>query len=141
MITSSSAARTSTSNPNCTSDRSCVSYPASARISIRFPMPRTIRSIAAPARRRMVNPKMSVAYAFTRNSELYADFGDSFHSNDVRGSTYVDDPQTHEPFDSTGAPVGQNPLLNRAIGEEIGYRYSVPRLTTHGCAVGTLSAK
>ena len=78
----------------------------------------------------MVNPKMNVAYAFTRNSELYLDFGSSFHSNDVRGTTYVDDPQTHATFDSTGAPVGQNPLLNRSVGEELGYRYSVPRLTT-----------
>jgi hypothetical protein len=78
----------------------------------------------------MVNPKMSAAYAFTRNQELYLDYGSSFHSNDVRGTTYIDDPQTHQPFDSTGAPVGQNPLLNRSVGEEVGYRYSVPRLTT-----------
>jgi hypothetical protein len=78
----------------------------------------------------MVNPKMNVAYAFTPNSELYLDYGSSFHSNDVRGTTYVDDPQTHAPFDSTGAPVGQNPLLNRSVGEEAGYRYSVPGLTT-----------
>jgi hypothetical protein len=78
----------------------------------------------------MVNPKMNVAYAFSPHGELYLDFGDSFHSNDVRGTTYVDDPQTHEPFDSTGAPVGRNPLLNRSVGEEIGYRYSTPRITS-----------
>jgi outer membrane receptor for monomeric catechols len=78
----------------------------------------------------MVNPKMNAAFAFTPHSELYLDFGDSFHSNDVRGTTYVDDPQTHAPFDSTGAPVGQNPLLNRSVGEEIGYRYSAPKLTS-----------
>jgi outer membrane receptor for Fe3+-dicitrate len=78
----------------------------------------------------MVNPKMNAAFAFTPHSEFYLDFGDSFHSNDVRGTTYVDDPQTHAPFDSTGAPVGRNPLLNRSVGEEIGYRYSVPKLTS-----------
>jgi hypothetical protein len=78
----------------------------------------------------MVNPKMNVAYAFSRNSEVYLDYGSSFHSNDVRGTTYIDDPQTHATFDSTGAPVGTNPLLNRSVGEEVGYRYSVPRLTT-----------
>jgi hypothetical protein len=78
----------------------------------------------------MVNPKLNAAYAFTHNSELYLDYGSSFHSNDVRGTTYVDDPQTHAAFDSTGAPVGQNPLLNRSVGEELGYRYSAPRLTT-----------
>jgi hypothetical protein len=78
----------------------------------------------------MVNPKMNAAFAFTPHSELYLDFGDSFHSNDVRGTTYADDPQTHAPFDSTGAPVGRNPLLNRSVGEEIGYRYSVPKFTS-----------
>jgi len=78
----------------------------------------------------MVNPKMNLAYAFSHNSELYLDFGDSFHSNDVRGVTYVDDPQTHTTFDSTGAPVGRNPLLNRSVGEEIGYRLSTPRITS-----------
>ncbi len=78
----------------------------------------------------MVNPKMNLAYAFSPRSEFYMDFGDSFHSNDVRGTTYFDDPQTHAPFDSTGAPVGRNPLLNRSVGEEVGYRYTNPRLTT-----------
>jgi hypothetical protein len=78
----------------------------------------------------LVDPKMNLAYALNQRSEVYADFGDSFHSNDVRGVTYVDDPQTHAPFDSTGAPVGQNPLLNRSAGEEIGYRYTIPQYTT-----------
>jgi hypothetical protein len=78
----------------------------------------------------LVSPKMNVAYAFDSHQEFYADFGDSFHSNDVRGTTYADDPQTHTPFDSTGAPVGRNPLLNRSVGEEVGYRYSSTRLTT-----------
>jgi hypothetical protein len=78
----------------------------------------------------LVDPKMNVAYSFDPHEEFYLDYGDSFHSNDVRGVTYVDDPQTHEPFDSTGAPVGRNPLLNRSVGEEIGYRYSSAKLTT-----------
>ena len=78
----------------------------------------------------IVSPKMNVAYELTPRAELYADFGDSFHSNDVRGATYVDDPQTHARFDSTGAPVLQNPLLNRSVGEEVGYRYSTSQLTT-----------
>ena len=78
----------------------------------------------------MVDPKMNVAYAFSPSSEFYLDYGSSFHSNDVRGVTYVDDPQTHEPFDSTGAPVLRNPLLNRSVGEELGYRYTIPRFTS-----------
>jgi len=78
----------------------------------------------------LVSPKLNVAYAFNPNNELYLDYGSSFHSNDVRGVTYVDDPQTHATFDSTGAAVGRNPLLNRSVGEEIGYRYSAKRLTS-----------
>jgi len=78
----------------------------------------------------LVDPKMNVAYAFNPHSEFYLDYGDSFHSNDVRGTTYVDDPQTHQPFDSTGAPVGRNPLLNRSVGEEVGYRFSTPVITS-----------
>jgi len=78
----------------------------------------------------IVDPKMNLAYAFNKRSEFYLDYGSSFHSNDVRGVTYVDDPQTHAPFDSTGAPVGRNPLLNRSVGEEVGYRFSTPYDTT-----------
>jgi hypothetical protein len=78
----------------------------------------------------LVDPKMNVAYAFGPHSEVYLDFGDSFHSNDVRGTTYVDDPQTHQPFDSTGAPVERNPLLNRSVGEEVGYRLSTAAVTS-----------
>jgi len=77
-----------------------------------------------------VDPKMNVAYAPNKTSEIYLDYGSSFHSNDVRGVTYVDDPQTHAPFDSTGQPVGRNPLLNRSVGEEVGYRYTTPHETT-----------
>ncbi len=78
----------------------------------------------------LVSPKLNVAYAFTPHSELYLDFGDSFHSNDVRGVTYVDDPQTHAAFDAGGVPVQRNPLLNRSVGEEIGYRFSAGRITS-----------
>jgi TonB dependent receptor/TonB-dependent Receptor Plug Domain len=78
----------------------------------------------------IVNPKMNLAYAPNDRSEFYLDYGSSFHSNDVRGTTYVDDPQTHDTIDSTGAPVGRNPLLNRSVGEEVGYRYTIPQFTT-----------
>ena len=72
----------------------------------------------------LISPKMNVAYEINSKNELYLDFGDSFHSNDVRGVTYIDDPQTHQPFDATGAAVQQNGLLNRSVGEELGYRYT-----------------
>jgi hypothetical protein len=57
----------------------------------------------------LISPKMNVAYQLDRKSELYLDYGDSFHSNDVRSVTYVDDPQTHEPFDSTGRRSHKTP--------------------------------
>jgi hypothetical protein len=78
----------------------------------------------------MVNPKFSASYTMSPNEELYLDFGDSFHSNDARGTTQTLDPQTHASIDSTGAPVQQYTPLVRAWGEEVGYRYSTPKLTT-----------
>jgi hypothetical protein len=78
----------------------------------------------------MLNPKFNAAYAATKNSEFYLDFGESFHSNDARSFIGADDPQTNRPYDPNGQPVYQNSPLVRAIGEELGYRYSAPKLTT-----------
>jgi hypothetical protein len=77
----------------------------------------------------MVNPKFIAAYAMSPHQELYADFGDSFHSNDARGIFQTLDPQTHAPFDPTGAPVQPVTPLVRAVGEEVGYRFAVPEYT------------
>lgn len=81
----------------------------------------------------MVNPKFTAAYAMSEHHELYADFGDSFHSNDARGIFQRLDPQTHATYDATGSPVQPVTPLVRAVGEELGYRLSVPKYT------GTLS--
>lgn len=78
----------------------------------------------------MINPKFRAAYALTPNQELYLDFGESFHSNDGRVTTQTLDPQTHAAFEATGAPVQQFTPLVRAWGEEVGYRFSVPRFTS-----------
>ena len=78
----------------------------------------------------VLDPKFALAYAASPNQEFYADFGESFHSNDARGVIGVNDPQTHAPFDPTGAPVYQNAPLTRASGYELGYRYSSPKITT-----------
>lgn len=75
-------------------------------------------------------PKFALAYASSPHEEFYLDFGESFHSNDARGVIGVDDPQTHAPFDPTGAPTQFNSPLTRGSGEEIGYRYSSPKITT-----------
>ncbi len=80
----------------------------------------------------VVDPKFTLGYAFSKNQEVYFDIGESYHSNDARGVTGIGsvDPQTHASFDSTGAAVPYNSPLTRAFGDEIGYRFSSPRLTT-----------
>jgi hypothetical protein len=76
----------------------------------------------------IINPKYSVAYSLNPHQEIYIDAGGGFHSNDARGVTQTVDPQTHAPIDANGQPITQNPLLSRAIGQEIGYRYSGKKL-------------
>jgi TonB-dependent receptor-like protein len=78
----------------------------------------------------MVNPKLAAAWTLSRTSELYADFGGSYHSNDARSILGVVDPQTGRTFDASGAPVYQNTPLVRAYGDELGYRYSSPHITS-----------
>jgi len=78
----------------------------------------------------VLDPKFVLAYALSPHQEFYADFGESFHSNDARGVIGNVDPQTHAPFDPTGAPLAFNSPLTRASGEELGYRYSSAKLTT-----------
>ncbi|MFY9664384.1 MAG: TonB-dependent receptor [Candidatus Cybelea sp.] len=72
----------------------------------------------------IVSPKLTAGYAISPSQELYADFGESFHSNDARGVTDTLDPQTQTPYNSLGEPVLQNTPLVRAAGLEFGYRYS-----------------
>ncbi len=78
----------------------------------------------------MLNPKFNAAYAATPHAEYYLDFGESYHSNDARSFIGPDDPQTNQPYNPNGQAVYQNSPLVRAVGEEIGYRYSTARLTT-----------
>ncbi len=78
----------------------------------------------------LLGPKFAMSYAFSPRGEFYLDAGESFHSNDARGVIGPNDPQTHQPFDPGGVPVQKNSPLTRASGEEIGYRYSTPKLTT-----------
>ena len=75
----------------------------------------------------ILSPKFSLAYKASANHEVYLDFGQSFHSNDGRGTTLTLDPQTHAPYDATGAPIERVSPVVRATGEEVGYRYYGPR--------------
>jgi hypothetical protein len=63
----------------------------------------------------LLSPKLGVVVGPLRNTELYANWGWGFHSNDARGSVQTRDPRTGGPVD----PV--DPLV-RAKGAEIGVR-------------------
>ncbi len=78
----------------------------------------------------LVLPKLSLAYRVSPSQEFYLSAGESFHSNDGRGTTITVDPQTHAAVDPSGAPVERVSPLVRANGEELGYRYATPKLNT-----------
>ena len=63
----------------------------------------------------IIGPKMALAWKATDHLELYANYGESFHSNDVRGATIRFDPKTGDP----ATPV---PVLVKARGAEMGAR-------------------
>lgn len=72
----------------------------------------------------LLSPKLTAAYKLSPQQEVYADYGESFHSNDARGITQTLDPLTHAAYDATGTPVTRVSPLVRAGGEELGYRVS-----------------
>ena len=81
----------------------------------------------------ITSPKGSVILGPWRQTELYLNVGQGFHSNDVRGAlTTVDALQTllNQQQGAGGVAVqGKTPLLTKATGYEIGVRTeAVPRL-------------
>lgn len=63
----------------------------------------------------MLSPSLGLAWKADDGLEFYANYGQGFHSNDVRGATIAIDPATNDPAD-------QVPILVRAEGAEIGTR-------------------
>ena len=63
----------------------------------------------------LVSPKSSVVLGPWKNTELYANWGGGFHSNDARGVVQARDPRT-------GEPVARADPLVRARGAELGLR-------------------
>lgn len=61
-------------------------------------------------------PKVALAWRVAEPLELYANYGESFHSNDARGATIRVDPVTGDAAERLG-------LLSRARGAELGARY------------------
>ncbi len=68
----------------------------------------------------IASPKFSLIYAPTARTEIYANLGYGFHSNDARGVTTTVNPDPRDPaFGTTVNPV--TPLA-RAKGREVGLR-------------------
>ena len=64
----------------------------------------------------IVTPTASLAWNISDELELYANYGQGFHSNDVRGAAISVDPVSFDPVD-------QVDVLVRAEGAELGLRY------------------
>ena len=63
----------------------------------------------------LASPKLSVVLGPWRNTEVYANWGWGFHSNDARGAVQTRDPKT-------GEPVQRVDPIVRAKGAEVGLR-------------------
>ncbi|WP_321489174.1 TonB-dependent receptor domain-containing protein [uncultured Hyphomonas sp.] len=63
----------------------------------------------------LLSPSLALAWRAADGVELYANYGQGLHSNDVRGATITIDP-------ASGDPASQVPILVRAEGGEIGAR-------------------
>jgi len=70
----------------------------------------------------ILGPKAALAWRATDHLELYANYGESFHSNDVRGATIRIDP-------TTGDPADRVPALVKARGSEVGARVEFRKFT------------
>jgi outer membrane receptor protein involved in Fe transport len=67
-------------------------------------------------------PKAALAWKVAPTLELYANYGEGFHSNDVRGAAISTDP-------ATGDPANSVPVFARARGAELGARYEADRIS------------
>ncbi|MCK0070628.1 TonB-dependent receptor [Kordiimonas laminariae] len=68
----------------------------------------------------IVSPSASLAWRVAPEIELYANYGEGFHSNDARGGTINVDPVTGDAVDAV-------PLYVKSRGAEIGARYETER--------------
>lgn len=63
----------------------------------------------------IVTPKAALAWQAAPGVELYANYGEGYHSNDVRGATIAIDP-------ASGDPADRVPVFARSRGYELGGR-------------------
>lgn len=79
---------------------------------------------AGKARDTLVTPTLNVVYGPWAATELYANYGHGFHSNDARGTVATVDPKTLEAVEPT-------PGLVRSRGVEFGIRTeAIPKVQT-----------
>ncbi|WP_020651744.1 TonB-dependent receptor [Massilia niastensis] len=72
----------------------------------------------------LVTPSLNIVYGPWTSTELYANYGHGFHSNDARGTVASVDPKTLDPVDRT-------PGLVRSRGYELGIRTeAIPKMQT-----------
>ena len=70
----------------------------------------------------ILTPKAALAWRAAPGLELYANYGEGYHSNDVRGATISVDP-------ASGDPVDRVPVYARSRGAELGVRLEHGQLT------------
>ncbi|EGD60928.1 TonB-dependent receptor, putative [Novosphingobium nitrogenifigens DSM 19370] len=70
----------------------------------------------------LASPKVALAWQPSKGIELYADYGEGYHSNDVRGATITIDPTSHD-------AVGRVPVMAKSRGAELGARIERKRIT------------
>jgi len=68
----------------------------------------------------LLSPKLGAVYAAGPRTELYANYGEGFHSNDARGATTTVNPDPRDP--GYGAAVDPVTPLVRSKGAELGLR-------------------
>ena len=72
----------------------------------------------------IVSPKFSAIFSPAKDVELYLNWGRGFHSNDARGIVQAVDPKTGSTVDVDGNPVTRATPLVKAVGKEIGARFT-----------------
>ena len=87
----------------------------------RFDVDAGLAANGGQASDQMLTPKLALVFGPWRNTELYANYGHGFHSNDARGTTIRVDPN-----DGT-TPVERVRPLVRTRGYELGLRSEIVR--------------
>ncbi len=75
----------------------------------------------------ILTPKAAIAWRVAPGVELYANYGEGFHSNGVRGAAISTDPATGEAAETV-------PVFARARGAELGARHESERMTLSAVA-------